>query len=227
MEIYHQHNSGLPLADRIGYIARLRMYRLFLECMRPDPASRILDIGVTDDVDSRSANLLERLYPHRERIVCAGITDGRAIRRRYPGVGFVEIGAGRPLPFADGAFDIVYSNAVLEHVGSRERQAGFVREACRVGKRVFLAVPNRLFPVEVHTGIPLLHFLPQRWFRAALRRSRFHELVREENLNYVSPGELRRMYPIEKPARTLYSGIGLGPFRSNLVAVACGSGAGR
>ena len=40
MEIYHQHNRGLPLADRIGYIARLRMYRLFLECMRPDPASR-------------------------------------------------------------------------------------------------------------------------------------------------------------------------------------------
>ena len=60
----------------------------------------------------------------------------------------------------DGAFDVVYSNAVIEHVGGRERQRRFVREALRVGRRVFLTTPNRWFPVEVHTRLPLVHWLP-------------------------------------------------------------------
>ena len=65
------------------------------------------------------------------------------------------------MPFADGAFDVVYSNAVIEHVGGRERQEAFVREALRVGRRVFVTTPNRWFPIEVHTRLPLVHWLPE------------------------------------------------------------------
>ena len=60
----------------------------------------------------------------------------------------------------DGAFDIVFSNAVIEHVGGRERQRRFVSEAIRVGRRVFLTTPNRRFPIEVHTRLPFVHWLP-------------------------------------------------------------------
>ena len=35
-----------------------------------------------------------------------------------------------------------------------------MREAVRVGRRVFLTTPNRWFPVEVHTRLPLVHWLP-------------------------------------------------------------------
>jgi SAM-dependent methyltransferase len=65
------------------------------------------------------------------------------------------------LPFADGAFDVVFSNAVIEHVGGGERQRRFVSEALRVGRRVFITTPNRRFPVEVHTRLPLVHWLPE------------------------------------------------------------------
>ncbi len=60
----------------------------------------------------------------------------------------------------DGEFDIVFSNAVIEHVGDRERQRLFVAEALRVGRRVFITTPNRGFPVELHTRLPFVHWLP-------------------------------------------------------------------
>ena len=66
------------------------------------------------------------------------------------------------LPFADGSFDVVFSNAVIEHVGDIDRQRLFVAEALRVGRRVFLTTPNRWFPIEVHTRLPLVHWLPER-----------------------------------------------------------------
>ena len=66
----------------------------------------------------------------------------------------------RALPFDDGAFDIVFSNAVVEHVGGRDNQRKLVSEALRVGRRVFLTTPNRRFPLEVHTRLPFVHWLP-------------------------------------------------------------------
>jgi hypothetical protein len=138
-----------------------------------------------------------------------------------------RIAPGERLPFADRAFGIVYSNAVLEHVGSNAQQAHFVNEACRVGRNVFIATPNRLFPVEVHTGIPLLHILPKRLFRTILRPTRFHAYSLEENLNYVWSGELRRMYPKTRSAQTCFAGIGIGPFRSNLVSYCLSDDPGR
>ena len=64
------------------------------------------------------------------------------------------------MPFADGEFDIVFSNAVIEHVGGREQQRRFVEESLRVARRAFVTTPNRWFPVEVHTRLPLVHWLP-------------------------------------------------------------------
>ena len=97
----------------------------------------------------------------------AGADHGaRSPRRRalsrsgIPGIAYVQ-GDACALPFADGAFDVVHSNAVIEHVGGRDRQEAFVREALRVGRRVFLTTPNRWFPIEVHTRLPLVHWLPE------------------------------------------------------------------
>lgn len=214
---YYRNVRGVPFAARLAYMARIRVYHLFLETMRPHAGSRILDIGVSDEVDTGPTNLLERLYPHRDRVVCAGISDGEAVKAAYPGVQYVRVRPHHDLPFADGEFDLVYSNAVLEHVGSVERQAHFVREACRVGKRVFIVVPNRLFPVEVHTGIFLLHYLPCRIFRRLLKGTRFDFWADEDNLNYISSSQLRAIYG-GHPVALTYTGIGFGPFRSNLAS---------
>src|SRR4051812_6662311 len=121
---YHQH-TGNRLARRISVVARRRLYDLFLQTMRPGPDDRVLDIGTSDDVGPDS-NMLEQLYPHRKNLTCGSLTDGGAILAAYPGVRHARLVPGGPLPFGDNAFDIVYSNAVLEHVGSRARQKRFI-----------------------------------------------------------------------------------------------------
>jgi hypothetical protein len=214
--IYYKHAGSLPLVRRVSFLARRRLCQLFLKTMQPQPGDRVLDIGVSDEV-TVEANMLEQVYPHRENLTCASLSDGATILRAYAGVQHVRVVPHEPLPFADNAFDIVYSNAVLEHAGSPEQQRAFLSELCRVARRRFVAVPNRLFPVEHHTCLPVIHYLPKATFRRMLRGSRYDVWSHEENLNYVSAQELRALWPAEPPVIT-YSGIGLGPFRSNLVA---------
>lgn len=64
---------------------------------------------------------------------------------------------GLCLPFPNRSFDLVLSNAVLEHVGNEQDQMKFVLEHTRVGKKWLITTPNRFFPIESHTHIVLRH----------------------------------------------------------------------
>jgi SAM-dependent methyltransferase len=187
------------LADAISLRSRRRKLALFYDLMRPGPGTTVLDVGVDEvslgDAGGESGctthNLLEERYAWPERITALGLHDGRRFRERYPDIAYVQ-GDACALPFPDGAFDIVHSNAVIEHVGPRPRQELFVREALRVGSRVFLTTPNRWFPIEVHTRLPLVHWLPERL------SGRVYDLLgmpwAGEN-HLLGPRELRGLFP--------------------------------
>ena len=215
-ERYYRHAGSIGLVRRISATARRRVHDLFMQKMQPRLHERILDIGTSDDTGIES-NMLEQLYLYRKNLTCASLTNGELILAAYSGVRHVKIAPGELLPFKDNEFDIVYSNAVLEHVGSRMKQGRFIAEMCRVGPRRFLAVPNRGFPIESHTCLPLVHYLPKAWFRRLLRGTRYDCWSNEENLNYISARELRAMWPAGGQPAIVHAGIGLGPWKSNLV----------
>jgi SAM-dependent methyltransferase len=199
----------MRLADEVSLRSRRRKLRLLLESMQPTERTTVLDVGV-DEIGFGAAggqrgcathNFLEELYPWPQRITAVGLHDGRAFRSRYPDVAYRQADACA-LPFADRTFDVCFSNAVIEHVGGRDRQRQFVEEALRVAARVFITTPNRRFPIELHTGLPFVHWLPEA--RAArVYRALGREWAAENHL--LDARRLRALFPV--PVRIVNLGL--------------------
>jgi SAM-dependent methyltransferase len=201
------YSSAVSFVDAVSLRSRRRKLRLLMEALEPGPDTTVLDVGADEvslgeeggESGCTTHNFFEEHYPWPVRVTALGTHDGVRFRERYPAIPYVQ-GDACALPFADDAFDIVFSNAVIEHVGDRARQALFVREALRVGHRVFLTTPNRWFPIEVHTRLPLVHWLP------ASASGRVYDKVgkgwaRENHL--LGPRDLRSLFPGEVVVRNL------------------------
>jgi Methyltransferase domain len=107
--------------------------------------------------------------------------------------------------FSDRSFDVVFSNSVIEHLESLERQAAMAAEVRRLAPVYWVQTPNFWFPVEPHFLTPAWHWLPVGLRVALLRRRRWgwrgpcpdadcaRALVREVRL--MRGCELRRLFP--------------------------------
>ncbi len=206
-------------ADRLATVARRRMFAILMDELDPSPAHQVLDVGATSDETYESSNYLEAWYPFPAQVTATGLDDASHLERRYPGVRFVP-GDGRSLPFEDRSFDIVHASAVIEHVGTRADQARFLAELWRVARvGIMVTTPNRWFPVELHTSLPVLHWLPARLHRMVLRRLGLGFYAEVSNLNLLDRRALRRLgraegIPVEVQA------VRLGGWPSNLVVIA-------
>ena len=176
-------------ASRVSLRSRERKLELFLELMAPTADSTIVDVGVTDAPFGAGStdNFFEALYPWPARVTGVGHTGLDRFAAAFPSVRAVRAD-GRDLPFADGEFDIGFSNAVVEHVaGGLEEQRRFVHELCRVSKRVFVTTPNRWFPLEVHTLLPFVHWLPP--------AARERVIPFDDVLDPLGPRAFRSLFP--------------------------------
>lgn len=177
---------------RISHRSRQRKLKQFYQTLHHTSDDRVLDIGVAPMNWSAVSgavvveNFLEATYPWPERLTVVSIDPLPDFATQFPQIQPVQADGCR-LPFADGSFDLVFSNAVIEHVGDRWRQAAFVRECLRVARRgVFIAAPNRWFPYDTHVALPLIHLLPRAFWK------RFSP---ESGLHLLTPLDLIRLCP--------------------------------
>jgi hypothetical protein len=194
---YYQAAKKVPLSSWVSNHTRTKMFELFMYLLKPTAESTLLDVGVTSDTHFQESNFLERLYPYKEKITCVGTEDGKYLESQYPGLRFTQVKPGESLPFSDRSFDIVFSNAVVEHAGSKIQQEFFIRELIRVSKQFFITTPNRWFPVETHTAIPLIHWLSKPLFRWIFTRIGQDYWAKEENLNLLDRKALERIFPFD------------------------------
>ena len=183
---YYQ-NTSFGLASRLSLKMREQIFAKFMSTMKPVEKDLILDVGVTSDSTRPESNFFERLYPFPERITACGTEDASHLPN------FIKVRPGRPLPFRNGQFDIAFSNATLEHAGYLNSQWFFVSEMMRVSKSFFIATPNRWFPVEFHTCLPFLHWLPRKTHRKILRLLGYDYWSEEENLRLLDIRDLKRL----------------------------------
>ena len=172
--------------------SRQRKYRLLRSTINLKPTDRVLDLG------GGHGDFLEQVYPHMERVVVVDL-DWKALvgfRKQQPETVAVCADA-LSLPFADGAFDLVFSNAVIEHVGDWECQLQFASEVSRVSKRFFITTPNKWFPIEQHYRLPFFHFLPDSWQRAIHKTIAIGFIPKDrfEEIHLLSARDLEKLFP--------------------------------
>lgn len=187
---------------------RRRMDR-FVRAFRLTSQTRILDIGGTPECWD--------LIAERPRVTLLNTPRAKA---DLNGAASWVAGDGRALPFRDGAFDIVFSNSVIEHVGDAASQARFAKEVARVGRSYWVQTPNRWFPVEQHLLTPVVHWLPKPLQRAIVPRftvwsavtpvtpdrRRFYLEHYLSDVRLLSGGELSRLFPGARLVRERFLG---------------------
>lgn len=172
--------------DALSLNKRMLMLDMFLKEFPSDSWAQILDVGVTADDQALSSNYFEKYYPHKHKIIALSNQDGSFLESAYPGLQFKQ-GDAKQLPFADNSIDLVFSSAVMEHLGSTANQKKMLAECVRVAKKgIFITTPNRWHPIELHTILPLIHWLPKNIHRTILRSIGLKFYSLEENLNLLS-----------------------------------------
>jgi SAM-dependent methyltransferase len=148
--------------------------KLFLDLVAPAPGARVLDLGGMDG--AFMARVCDRVDLN---VTVADIDEQGLARASDRGFHSVRIEECGDLPFGDGEFDVVICNSVIEHVtipkvrciGERFSNADwievasagqrfFANELVRVAKRYFVQTPHRHFPIEAHTWLPFVGWLP-------------------------------------------------------------------
>jgi len=136
-------------------IFRRRRMRRFYATFRPTPKTRLLDIGgdpYTWLVDSRNCESLPVTMVNLQFPNPAAFVDHR----------FTAVeGDAVDLPFENLTFDIAYSNSVIEHMTTWERQQAVASEARRVARNLWIQTPARHFPIEPHLLAPFFQYLPK------------------------------------------------------------------
>jgi hypothetical protein len=187
-DLYDQRAFWFFFIDR-SYIINLRakIYCVIAKNVQFSSQYKVLDLGVTDKDD----NYFHKLYPFKKNITTAGLAPkNEYIKRDYPEVKYVQIKPKCPYPFKDKAFDFVHSSAVIEHVGSRQKQQEFLKEVNRIGKSGVITTPNRWFPLEFHTFLPFIHWLPTNSYRKFFKLLGFKFYAEEKNLNLLGLDDL-------------------------------------
>lgn len=142
----------------------LKIERLLDLASRPQPM-RMLEVGT----GSGGIAHYFGTHPQLKCVVDAvDIHDNRLVTEGYR---YQQV-RDTKLPFADGSFDVVLTNHVIEHVGDADAQHRHLLEIRRVmkpGGVGYLAVPNRWMLTEPHFQLKFLSWLPHAWRTPYLR----------------------------------------------------------
>ncbi len=196
--------SPYKLLQPLIWRSRREKFERFMALVTPSANDWVLNDGAGFYGIRASDNFLEGWYPYPERITALDVTlrGAATFRSRHPKPEML-CADGLALPFPDDTFDIGFSNAVVEHVGDRERQQRYVRELLRVSRKVCVITPDRAFPVDIHMLVPFAHWLPRSLQRAALRPFGRQDLAETRVLNLLSWDEFRRLFPAELKVKFL------------------------
>lgn len=176
--------------DKIIVKNRLKMVNLIENHFNDEELDDVLDIGSTNDFENESSNFLIKNLKNFKNY--KSISDQKIELSFFSKALKKSITENfSDLELEEYKSDVVISNATIEHVGSLENQIKMCENIIKLSKKYFIVItPNRYHPVEFHSKLPLLHWLPKIIHRRILTLIGMKFLADEKNLNLLSYNDL-------------------------------------
>lgn len=205
--------------------AREKRAHLFREMFEIRPITRILDIGSEDG--SAIAEVLRGTHAQPKNVYIADIDAARVEegRARFGFMPVVIPESGR-LPFEDGFFDVVYCSSVIEHATvpkeevwsvrsstefrrrARSNQRQLADEIRRIGKAYYVQTPDKWFPIESHTWLPFIGYVPRTLQMRVITVSNRYWVKRTSPDWYLlTVREMRALFPEAEIRRERFLGL--------------------
>ena len=182
--------------DKIINKKRLEMIDLVKKNIKISQIKDLLDIGTTEDSSAGSSNIfckmLNKIKIHKS------ISNQKIKDKRFK----FSIKKSITSKFSKQTIntfksDLVISSATIEHVGSLKNQIRKVSNMISLSKKyVVISTPNRFYPIELHTKLPLLHWLPKSFYRKILLFFNMNYFADEKNMNLLSKSDLSKILNI-------------------------------
>lgn len=190
---------------------RRRRFELFLELLdRVQAPVKVLDVGGT----ARFWSTMPRAGRDRLRITLVNLE-----RQPVEGTNMESVAgdATNLSQFADGEFDVVFSNSVIEHLFTFDAQLRMANEVRRVGRRYFVQTPNLYFPLEPHFLVPGFQFFPvdlRVWLVSHFDVGWYKRIpdpvaarTEVESIRLLSRADLRRIFPEARIYEERFAGM--------------------
>ena len=205
--------------DRIVLNKRKEMANIINRQLDNIELTDALDIGSTDDNNFESSNFLIKNInniKHYKSLSNQVITDkffsSSLIKSITDNLSVEEVDKFKS--------DLVISNATIEHVGSLKNQIKMISNTIKLSKKIFiLTTPNRFHPIDFHTKLPLIHWLPKWLHRKILIILRLNFFAKEDNLNLMSENDLRLILKDMNIKNYKFYYIRLFGFKSNFLII--------
>jgi len=182
--------SHFSFIDGIILRKRKEMLKIIKKTLEKYNVLSCIDVGTTSYEENESSNYIIKNLSHIPNIISISNQEIKnplfkekilkSITQNFSNDEFFKLKS-----------DIVISNATIEHVGSFENQIKMVNNIINLSKKKFIIItPNRYHPIDFHTKIPFLHWLPKVIHRKILSLVGLSFYSREENLNLLSKADL-------------------------------------
>ena len=204
--------------DKIVFKKRLEISNIINDIIKDIKIYDTLDIGTTSDKNNVSSNTVIKNIKNVEKFKCLSdqTVDSNFFYKKLKKSITEDLSENELYEFSS---DLVISNATIEHVGGSLNQKKMIENIIKLTKKIFvITTPNKFYPLELHTKIPLLHWLPKSIYRKILKFIGLSFYAKEENLNLLSVQELKRMLNDQKITYEIKF-LKLLFFKSNIIIV--------
>jgi hypothetical protein len=217
--IFTYSSSKFKFLDNIVLKKRKEMFEIIKKSIDLNSINSVLDVGTTSDNSLQSSNFLIKQLKSIK--IKKSISDQKILNDDFFDMTFEgSITENLNDSFENLKSDLIVCSATIEHLGNFSAVKKGIDNIVNLTNKYFIiTTPNRHHPIEFHTKIPFIHFLPKEFYRKLLEFFGNEFFSKEENLNLLSKKDLINLMSNYKNIYYNINEIKLFGFVSNFIIV--------